>query len=213
MQSHLGGYVATWAQTMLLGLKFTGSAYRAPDGQVVWIDPPDPGEEEMDLLALGKPAHILVTFRDHDRHVAALAARYDAQVWIPKGKGGEIATVHHEFDEQSTLPAGLRALDMSGAGYGEHALLAEAHGKRFAFIGDALFNFDDSHFPSLVRWLFFKHGSGPLWLKRHYRGGDASLVPGQLARLADFKPEALFLSHGPAVTQHAEELLRGCLED
>src|ERR1035437_1393071 len=118
----------------MAGVPFTGSAYRAPDGEVVWIDPPDPGVHEAELLQLGKPTHILVTFRDHDRAVAALSKRYGAKVWVPRGQGGSIQPINEEFDETTVLPAGLKAIAMPAMGYAEHALTTEAYGKKFAFI-------------------------------------------------------------------------------
>lgn len=208
---YLDGHVLTWTTPALAGLPFTGSAYRAPSGEVVWIDPPDPGAHEAALLALGKPAHLLVTFRDHDRAVDALAARHGAQVWVPKGEGGSIARIDHAFDETTALPAGLRAVGLPAMGFGEHALAAEAYGKRFAFIGDAVFNLEGTAVPWLVRKLAFKQRQGPLAMKRQYRGGDTAQAPAQLRRLLDLRLDALFLSHGEAIAAEADRRLREVL--
>lgn len=211
MESHLDGNLLSWHVKAMAGLPFTGSAYRAPDGVVVWIDPPDPGTHEQALLALGKPAHVLVTFRDHDRAVAEVAAQHGAKVWIPKGEGGSLSTVDVEYDEQTALPAGLRAIGLPAMGFGEHALIGEAYGRRFAFIGDAVFNHEAAPVPGLVKWLFFKQREGPLHMKRHYRGGDTAAAHAQLSKLLDEKLDALFLSHGRPIPADADRWLRACL--
>jgi hypothetical protein len=211
LETYLDGHLRQWTFDAILGLPFTGSAYRAPTGEVVWFDPPDPGADETALLELGKPAHILVTFRDHDRAVTALAERYGAQVWIPRGEGGEIRPVHHEYGEDTALPAGLRAIAMPAVGFGEHALVAEAYGKRFAFIGDAVFNLEATKFPGLVAALFFHKRHSPLRMKRKYRGGDTPQAPAQIRKLLDLKLDAIFLSHGRAIPEHADQALRGAL--
>jgi hypothetical protein len=202
--------VRQWTKAAILNLPFTGSAYRSPEGEVVWIDPDDPGADEAALLELGRPAHILVTFRDHDRAVPTLAERYGAKVWVPKGPGGSL-TPDVEFDESTALPAGLKALSMPAMGYGEHALWAEAYGKRFAFIGDAVFNLEGTGFPWLVAKLAFHQREGALRMKRTYRGGDTAQAPAQLQRLLDLKLDAVFLSHGAAIPENADAALRGAL--
>ena len=213
LESYLGGNVLTWTRSEMMGLPLTGAAYRTPAGEVVWIDPPDPGRLETALLALGKPSHLLVTFRDHDRHVDTLAARHGARVWVPRGAGGEFKQIDEEYDEATALPAQLRAVAMPAMGYGEHALVAAAHGKKFAFIGDAVFNLEGTQVPWLVRMLGFKHRRGPLSMKRHYRGGDTAEAPAQLRRLLDLKLDLLFLSHGRAVDAEADRWLREVLGD
>jgi glyoxylase-like metal-dependent hydrolase (beta-lactamase superfamily II) len=210
LQSYMDGNVRQWTKDAILGLPFTGSAYRAPDGTVVWIDPDELGADEAAVLALGEPAHILVTFRDHDRAVPRLAQRFNAKIWVPKGKGGSLVP-DVEFDESTALPAGLKALSMPAMGYGEHALWTEAYGKRFAFVGDAVFNLEGTGFPSLVAKLAFHQRQGALRMKRAYRGGDNAQAPAQLQRLIDLKLDAVFLSHGHAVAENAEAALRGAL--
>lgn len=212
METYLDGHVRRWTFDAMLGLPFTGSAYQAPDGTVVWIDPPDPGTEEPGLLELGRPSHILVTFRDHDRAVAPLAARYGAKVWIPRGQGGDIRP-DEEYGEDTALPAGLKAVSLPAMGYGEHALVGEAYGKRFAFLGDALFNLENTRFPGLVAMAFFHHREGPLRMKRSYRGGDTGQAPAQLRKLLDLKLDAVFLSHGRAVADNASRAIREALGD
>ena len=213
LDSYLDGNLLTWTKPEFLGLPFTGAAYRSPEGEVVWIDPLEPGPHEEAILALGKPSHMFVTFRDHDRQLETVAVRHGAKVWIPKGQGGDIRRVDEEFDETTALPAGLKALGMPAMGYGEHALLAEAYGKRVAFIGDAVFNLEGTAFPWLLRQLAFKKRQGPLSMKRSYRGGDTGAAPAQLRRLVAWKPDMLVLSHGQAVAADATRLLQDVLGD
>lgn len=212
LHSHLDGQLLTWTQKALLGLPFTGSAYRAPSGEVVWIDPPDPAGHEAALLALGPPQHVLVTFRDHDRHVKPIADKYRAKVWIPRGEGGDLVP-DEVYGEASTLPAGLKAIGLPAMGFGEHALLTEAYGKRFAFIGDAVFNLEGSPVPWPLKKLAFKQREGPLAMKRSYRGGDTKAAATQLRKLLDHKLDMLILSHGPAIVADADRRLREVLGD
>jgi hypothetical protein len=211
LETYLDGNLFSWTVDAMAGLPLTGSAYRAPNGEVVWIDPPDPGADEAALLQLGKPAHILVTFRDHDRAVDALAAKFGAKVWVPKGHGGTIRKVDVEYDHDTALPAGLKAIGMPAVGFGEHALTAVAYGKNFAFIGDAVFNLKGSKALFFVPLFFFKNRGGPLSLKKSYRGGDTKAAPGQVHKLLDLKLDAVFLSHGQAVPQDADRWLRTAL--
>jgi hypothetical protein len=207
----LNGNLLRWHEVAMANLPFTGSAYRSPEGEVVWIDPPALGADEAEVLALGAPSHILVTFRDHDRAVNELAPRFGAKVWSPRGTGGHIQRIDVEFGEDTDLPAGLKAVAMPAMGYGEHALVGEAYGQRFAFIGDAVFNHEGTRVPWLVQKLAFKHRGGPLWMKRTYRGGDGKAAPAQLRRLLDLKLDALYLSHGRAVPTDAHKYLRQVL--
>jgi len=108
------------------------------------------------------------------------------------------------------LPAGLRAVGMPAMGYGEHALVTEAYGQRFAFVGDAVFNFERTGFPWLAQKLFFRAPCGPLQMKKSYRGGDTSAAPEQLKRLLAERPDMLFLSHGQPVTE-AQRWLEACV--
>lgn len=211
METFLDGNVRRWSELAMANMPFWGSAYRSPDGEVVWIDPPALGADEAEVLALGKPSHILVTFRDHDRAVNELASRFGAKVWVPRGTGGHIQRIDVEFGEDTDLPAGLKAVALPAMGYGEHALVGEAYGQRFAFIGDAVFNHENTRVPWLVRKLAFKHQGGPLWMKRTYRGGDDQAAPAQLKRLLDLKLDALYLSHGQAVPKDADRYLRQVL--
>lgn len=210
----LDGRARSWTQKVLLGaLPFTGTAVRLDDGTVVWFDPPEAGEDEAELLAFGTPAHILLTFRDHDRAVARYAGITKAQVWQPKGQGGSVSPVHHEFDATTELPGGLRALDLTACGYGEHAILGEAAGRRFAAIGDALFRLEQGFLPGIVSALGFKAAKegAPLLMKRSYRGGRTAEVPAQARQLLGRGLDALLLSHGAPVADGAEAALAASL--
>jgi hypothetical protein len=212
IREHLDGNLLTWqVGAMGIDLPLTGHAYRAPSGEVVWVDPPALGDLEDRLLALGKPNAILVTFRDHDRAVPDLLVRYGCKFWAPRGTDGSIPNPHEVFEEGTPLPAGLRAVALPAMGYAEHALVAEAYGKRFAFIGDAVFNFEGTRFPWLAKKLFFRAPCGPLQMKKSYRGGDTAAAPGQLRKLLDERLDMLFLSHGWPVMD-AQRWLEGCLK-
>jgi hypothetical protein len=212
IRRHLDGNVLTWQVGALgpLDLPFTGHAYRAPSGEVVWVDPPSIAGVEEELLALGKPAHILVTFRDHDRAVPELLAKFGATFWAPRGTPEGSVPAGQAYDEQTALPAGLKAVSMPAMGYGEHALVGEAYGQRFAFVGDAVFSFEGTRFPWIAQKLAFCAPSGPIRMKKSYRGGDTAQAPADLRKLIAERPEILFLSHGWPVTD-GQKWLEGCL--
>lgn len=207
MEILLEGAAIGWGGTGIFGIPLHGYALRADDGTVVWVDPPDPTEHEAAILELGPPAHVLVTFRDHERAVAETVTRFGAKLWIPRGRGGPFANPDFEFGEDSRLPGEMRAIALPACGYGEHAILGTVKGKRFAFTGDCLWSFEGSRFNPLLRFLAFRELPGGLYMKRHYRGGDDAAVTEQISRLADLDLDALLLSHGPPIERNAREHL------
>ncbi len=208
MEILLDGAVVGWGGLGVLGIPLHGYALKADDGTVVWVDPPPvPPRDEPAVFQLGQPSHIFVTFRDHDRAVAQYMARFNAKLWIPSGRGGSFDRPDVEFGEATDLPGGLRALSMVACGYGEHALLGTVRGRRFAFTGDSLWNFEGSCFNPLVRFLAFRTLPGGLALKRHYRGGDDSAAYAEIAKLADQDLDALLLSHGAPIERDARQRL------
>lgn len=207
MEILLDGSVIGWGGLGPFGIPLHGYALRADDGTVMWIDPPDPSRHEAAILELGPPAHVLVTFRDHERAVAASVARFGAKLWIPRGRGGPFDRPDHEFGEDTELPGGLQALSLPACGYGEHALVGTVKGKRFACTGDSLWNFEGSRFNPLIRFLYFRELPGGLYLKRHYRGGDDSAVLDQIAKLATMDLDVLLLSHGIPIERDARQRL------
>lgn len=214
LRSLMQGRARSWTQRVLGGaLPFTGSAVRMDDGTVLWFDPPEAGLVEDELMAFGQPSHIFLTFRDHDRAVAHFAQKTGAQVWLPKGEGGSVQPVHHLFDATTPLPCGLQALDLSACGYGEHALLGEAGGQRFAAIGDALFRLEAGLIQGLMKLAAFKAAKpgAPLLLKRSYRGGNTQAAPAQIRQLQGRGLDVLLLSHGEAVDGGAEAALASSL--
>lgn len=211
METLLNGRVITWTGEGPAGFAMSGHALKADNGEIVWIDPPDPGSQEAAVLAFGKPAHILVTFRDHDRAVDQYAKRFGAKVWIPRGKGGAIKKVDVEYDEATALPAGLRALSLPAVGFGEHALYGTVNGQRFAFIGDAVFHLDFERLPWIVRALAFVQRGGALQHKRWYRGGNTRDALKQARKLLDLNLDALFFSHGRPLESNAAAALKESL--
>lgn len=208
----LDNRILTWTSDAPAGFAFRGYALKADDGTIAWIDPPDPGEHEPALVAFGRPQHILVTFRDHDRAVDRLAARYGAKVWIPKGKGGDIKRVDVEYDESTALPATLKALSMPAVGYGEHALYGTVQGHRFAFIGDAVMHMDYDRLPWIVRALFIGRKKGRLQYKKYYRGGNNREALKQVRRLMNLELDALLFSHGDPIVTGAAASLKESVE-
>lgn len=212
MESLLNGAILTWTQEGPAGDAFRGYAFKAETKEVIWIDPPDPGSKEQELLKLGKPDYLMVTFRDHDRAVDTLAKRYGAKVWIPKGKGGSIKKVDVEYDEHTPLPGKLHALSMPAVGFGEHALYGTLKGQRFAFIGDAIMNLDFDTLPWIVKALFLKRKEGQLQHKKSYRGGNTREALQQIRRLLNLDLDALLVSHGRPIESGAAAILKKSVE-
>lgn len=217
MDRHLDGAVLSWTfdQPHITSGTFAADAYRGhalrAAGEVVWIDPPDPGPDEPALLELGRPAHVLVTYRHHERAVDMLAERYGARVWLPRGKGGQYRRVDEEYGEDTKLPAGLRAIAMPGVGFGEHALTGTLHGQRFAFVGDSVLNLDYDHLPTWIRFLIVKRKSGQLQRKTFYLGGRARDAVRQAQRLLELDLDALFVAHGADLPTGAAAALKESL--
>ena len=202
------GALMAWGGLGEAQIPLQGYAFKSDDGTVVWVDPPHPGQDAAALLAFGRPAHVLITFRDHERAVSDIVVRHQAKLWIPRGRGGPFKTPDVEFGEDTALPAGLRAISMPACGFGEHTLVGSIGGKRVAFVGDALWQLRGSRLFPLFWLTHFKRLRGGLYLKRKYRGGDASQVPDQIRKLLDEDLDALLLSHGRPILEDARGLLR-----
>lgn len=212
MEALLNGAILSWTQEGPAGDAFRGYAFKAETGEVIWVDPPAPCSKEQELLKLGKPDHLMVTFRDHDRGVDEIAKRYGAKVWIPKGKGGSIKKVDVEYDEHTDLPGNLHALSLPAVGYGEHALYGTLKGHRFAFIGDAIMNLEFDTLPWIVKALFITRKQGQLQHKKTYRGGNTREALQQIKRLLNLDLDALLFSHGTPIESGAAAILKESVE-
>jgi glyoxylase-like metal-dependent hydrolase (beta-lactamase superfamily II) len=205
------GAVLAWSRPMLGFMTLTGYALKTDSGDVVLVDPPDPGDGLNTLERFGRPTHIFVTFRDHDRAVVKLADHFGARIWIPKGTGEtSVARFDEEYDEQSALPGGLKALSMPAVGYGEHALYGTVRGKKVAFIGDAVFN--DERLPWPVDKFILPRNRGQLRRKASYRGGNTPEAMVQVRKLLDLDLDAALFSHGQPVGENARAVLKESIE-
>lgn len=212
MISLLDGAVLAWSRPMLGFMTLTGYALKGEDGTVVLVDPPDPGPDAARIeQLLGKPAHVFVTFRDHDRAVVELADRFGAKIWIPRGSGEtSVSRFDAEYGEDTELPAGLKAVSMPAVGYGEHALYGTVNGKRFAFIGDTAFN--DARLPWPVDKFILPRVAGPLRRKVSYRGGNTPEALKQARKLIALDLDAAFFSHGDPIEHDARKALKESIE-
>jgi hypothetical protein len=208
--SFLDGHVIWWTGPGPLGMTLSSYALHV-DGVTVWIDAVDPGKDRAAVLALGKPAHQIITFGDHDRDVPALAQEFGSEVWVPDGHHPGFPSPDHVFKDGEQLPGGLTAMAIPGVGYGETLLHREIAGKRIAFIGDAVL-----HIPmqGLKKWLlslFLLVGDGPFQTKRSFRGGDTRLAMQNLPKLLSLDLDAAFVSHGDPIVENAGKLLESSI--
>jgi hypothetical protein len=205
-QTFLDGHVIWWTGPGPLGMTLSSYAVRL-DGVTLWIDAVDPRQDRDAVLKLGKPAHQLITFGDHDRDVNALAREFGSEVWVPDGQHPGFPQPDHVFQDGDTLPGGLQALAIPGVGYGETVLHGEIAGKRAGFLGDSIL-----HIPAhgLKKWLlgfFLVSNEGPFQTKRDFRGGNNRLAMQNLPKILGLGLDAAFVSHGEPIVENAWEQL------
>lgn len=212
MQMLVPGRLITWTRKGSLGMELRSYAYRR-DEAIVWIDPVEPAaNERVAVEAFGKPGHIILTFGAHDRDTLALRDRYGATVWVPEMEQGDkfIPNPDERYTWQSELPAKLRAVHIPGVGYGEHAIVGDVEGKRFAFVGDSVIHLP--HVPMLGR-LVLGQPRGKLQHKRFYFqwGGNRKTALKEAKRLMSLELEMLLPTHGVPILGDAKGELRESL--
>lgn len=210
MQDLIPGRLITWTAKGLLGLPLRSYAYRQGD-VVVWVDPAWPEARDAErVMAFGAPQHVLLTTGLHDRDAEAIRERHGIPVWVPE-KGGErfVKRPDHRYTWQSDLPAGLRAVSIPGIGGGEHALVGDVEGRRFAFVGDAVF-----HFPKVegLSKLILRQPKGEFQHKVIYWGGGSKKVALSGAkRLMSLELAMVLPMHGTPVLEEANAKIRESL--
>ncbi len=121
------------------GFDFNGWLVLSDDGNLL-IDPPPMRDEDEDQIAkLGRPAHIIVTNRDHEREIASCRDEYDAQIWMHEKDATLIeADLDHTFGHGDILPGGLEVIHIpDNKSPGESALLLRRT-PGVLILGDAL---------------------------------------------------------------------------
>jgi hypothetical protein len=159
---------------------FDSYALRAPDGWVL-IDPelPDgPVQERLRELIRERPVATVLTNDGHERACYTARERWGIPVWgpvVPEGASdrgvGYDGTPDHMYEEQTSLPGGLRAVKVAALWGGEHALFWRAPGgESVLFSGDLL---NGQAQPELAKEDHFRRGPGlefgsrPGYLERH----------------------------------------------
>lgn len=210
MQELIPGRLITWTAKGLLGIPLRSYAYRREE-TVVWIDPAFPeGADAERVLAFGEPQHVLLTTGLHDRDAERIRELYRIPVWVPE-KGGTlfIKQPDHRYTFQSDLPAGLRAVSIPGIGGGEHALVGDVDGRRFAFVGDAVF-----HYPKLDGFskLILRQPKGEFQHKMVYwGGGNKKVALKEAKRLISLELAMVLPMHGTPVMEEAHAKIRESL--
>lgn len=118
------------------GMDFNGYAARLPQGLVL-IDPAYSADDDWkELDALGKPAAILLTNKDHERASDELRGRFGAQVWIHEADAPLLnVKPDRTFGDDETLLGALRVVRCKHLkSPGECALLWTE--RRVLFVGD-----------------------------------------------------------------------------
>ncbi|MFP5503468.1 MAG: hypothetical protein ACLGIN_13345 [Candidatus Sericytochromatia bacterium] len=212
MQMLVPGRLITWSAPGPFGMELRSYGYRRGE-TLVWIDPVEPGpKDRMAVEAFGKPAHIILTFGAHDRGAEALRKRFDCPIWVPAVEDGDrfIENPDHQYTWQSELPAGLRAVHIPGVGLGEHAIVGDIDGRRFAFVGDSVIHMKQRTF---VGKLVLGQPRGELQHKRFYFtwGGNRRTALKEAKRLLSLELEMLFPTHGAPIMSDARGMLRESL--
>ena len=204
------GRVITWTKPGPFGMVLRSYAYRRDD-VVVWIDPAMPDDRELAAVeAFGKPHHVILTFGGHDRDTEAIRARYGIPVWVPEPERGDrfIKDPEHRYTWQTELPAGLRPVHIPGVGPGEHAVVGDVEGQRFAFVGDSVLHLEKV---PLLGKLVLRQPRGELQHKAFYWGGKKQLALKEAKRLLSLELDMLFPTHGEPITRDAKGKLRESL--
>ena len=159
-------------------LYFNGYAVRLPEGLFL-IDPAYSSDDDWSALdALGFPAGILLTNRDHERASDELRRRRGAPVWAHSAEGLLLrAPPDRVFADGDTLGGALKVIRFTRLkSPGECALLWPE--RRILFVGDLL----TGHPPTSIG-LVDEHQGKPE-------------VIGEIRRLLDFDFDALLMGDG-----------------
>lgn len=212
MRNLVPGRLITWTGPGPFGMELRSYAYRRGE-EVVWIDPVDPAPADLTAVEMfGRPRAIILTFGAHDRDALALRDRYGASLWVPGVEEGDkfIPNPDERYTWQSELPAGLRAVHIPGVGYGEHAIVGDVDGRRFAFVGDSVMHVEHR---SLLQKLILRQPRGVLQHKIFYFnwGGNRRTALKEAKRLMSLELDMLLPTHGTPVLDDARGKLRESL--
>ena len=186
---------------------FDSYALRTRDGWVL-IDPMLPDQAVLDrlerLIGIGRhPITTVLTSDGHERDALAFRERWSAPIWGPIPVASERGIGYdgqpdHMFEEGNAkdLPAGLRAIRLSGLWGGDHALLWRAPtGERVAFTGDPVngqVHLDLAREDHFRRPNALNFGARPGYADRH---PDPPALRRTLSRLLDEDLDLLCGSH------------------
>ena len=210
MRMIVPGRVITWTHKGPFGMTLRSYAYKRDD-VVVWIDPAMPEAKDLAAVhAFGKPHHVILTFGGHDRDAEAVREHYGIPLWVPEPENGSklIQNPDHTYTWQSELPAGLRAVHIPGVGPGEHAIVGDVEGRRFAFVGDSVIHVEK---PGLIEKLILRQPRGELQHKAFFFGGKKRVALKEAKRLLSLELDMLFPTHGSPITHDARVKLRESL--
>lgn len=127
-----------WSQEKQM--HFNGHAF-VLEGELIVVDPPPygPGDREA-LLALGRPARILITNQHHGRAGFEMRRELGARIWIHEADAGGLAEPPDvRFVDDRPLPGGVRAVRVpDNKTPGECALWVPIGSPGVLILGDAL---------------------------------------------------------------------------
>ena len=109
-------------------------AFDSPAG-LVFCDPVPLAEAALEELTEGRApgAIVVLTNGNHGRNAAALARKFQIEIWAPAGAAGEVAG-HPWFEDGEVLFGGVQAISLDGFAPGETAFWREG----VLILGDAL---------------------------------------------------------------------------
>jgi len=148
------------------GYDFNGYVFNSAEGLIV-IDPAIMQDKDMgELRNLGRPAHVILTNKDHERMAYDMRDRFGAKIYVNREDAPLLKqSADHKFDDGDILPGNLRAIGVpSNKSPGETALLL-LRDKGILFIGDAVIGWPAGEFSLLPQ---DKYGD-PVRAKRSIR--------------------------------------------
>ncbi len=174
------------------------------DGLIL-VDPlPLSAEEEREIEAMGKPAHILVTCEYHLRQSEAFRERWGCDIRIhPHGLGYSEAAIDETFRDGDLLWDRIEVIHIPDAHYPEEvAFLVRGDGNTM-IVGDAVCGGRmDRGVPD-----------GELWINGPEYVADLSRARSSLRKLARHAFEKMCFGHGSPITTGASDLFVRLVED
>ena len=171
-----------------------GSTAGLTEPGLLVVDPVDLAESALEQLSgLGAWFAIVLTNGNHARAAARYRTRFNLPIFCHPGAVGELEISIDGVLEDGDLLAGMRVIELEGAGAGEIALWDE---RGRLHVGDALVNLDSTGFSVLPERYCL----------------DRARLGRSLRKLLPLEPKVITFAHGSPLLEGASERLRRLID-